>query len=64
LEEKMKIEKCGNGYIINCPDGTKRISHDIKGVFETMLNFFEGKHPKSHGDYYGRVEILYERPND
>lgn len=58
----MQIEKCFNGYIMIYPDGEKKISHDIKGVLENMLHYFEGKCPDYHGDSYGKVDVSYERP--
>jgi len=63
-EKKMQIEKCMNGYIMIYADGKKRVSHDIKGVFETMLYHFEFKSPGYYGDSYGKVDVSYERPDD
>lgn len=60
----MKIEKCSNGYIITYADGQKHISLDIEGIFDIMLCHFEGKCETFYGDSYGKVEVVYERPND
>jgi hypothetical protein len=60
----MQVEKSMNGYIVTYMDGKKKISHDIKGVFEIMLYHFEGKWRAYHGDSYGKVDVSYERPDD
>jgi len=60
----MQVEKCMNGYVITYADGKEKISHDIKGVFEIMLYHFEYKCPAFYGDSYGKVDVLYERPDD
>jgi len=60
----MQIEKCLNGYIMIHADGEKTVSTDIKGVFENILHYFEGKCPSYHGDFYGKVDVSYEKPNE
>jgi hypothetical protein len=46
------------------PDGKKRISPNIEGIFENMLLYYEGKSYAYHGSSYGRVEVSYEEPVD
>jgi hypothetical protein len=46
------------------PDGKKRVSLNIEGIFDIMLCYFEGKSETFYGDSYGKVDVSYERPDD
>ena len=58
MNNKMKIKKASNGYIVKSESWDVFVYKTLDEVFELMLLQYEGLSSSFSGDLYGKVQIL------